>query len=331
MFFAWPEIITNKTIKVTNTIIAVNSHFPSCAFFSICFPIYLIQRSIYLNLSVVLLLILNCTFISEILLNNYIILLKMGNLRNVALMAIVYLSAINKSAKGVELGEQFEPMSVQSSIGNSTIVNECPDQINFVDHNIELQLIDAWEPWCGPCLEDMPHLFELNERYKNLKIISINSSQPGRDFEVLEERGLLDQLPYCIFNVSHQDESYSRTLGRADTRPYYFLLSSDGELLLSSNDLEYIEMAIEGHFQGNHIVVDPVLYEEGQRLTEVLAEVSNDIYFDWNSVSEEDITRVRPELIHRLRDLVEFVWRNDVSSIGFREGYDEWLTYELLE
>jgi len=255
----------------------------------------------------------------------------MGNLRNVALMAIVYLSAINKSAKGVELGEQFEPMSVQSSIGNSTIVNECPDQINFVDHNIELQLIDAWEPWCGPCLEDMPHLFELNERYKNLKIISINSSQPGRDFEVLEERGLLDQLPYCIFNVSHQDESYSRTLGRADTRPYYFLLSSDGELLLSSNDLEYIEMAIEGHFQGNHIVVDPVLYEEGQRLTEVLAEVSNDIYFDWNSVSEEDITRVRPELIHRLRDLVEFVWRNDVSSIGFREGYDEWLTYELLE
>lgn len=46
--------------------------------------------------------------------------------------------------------------------------------INLEDKKGKVVLINLWGIWCIPCIAEMPHLVELQEKYKDLEVIGLN-------------------------------------------------------------------------------------------------------------------------------------------------------------
>ena len=61
------------------------------------------------------------------------------------------------------------------------------DETVFQDYVITM--INFWEPWCGPCVGEMPDLEKLNQDRKDLLILGVYSTQDGAD-KVLKQTGV---------------------------------------------------------------------------------------------------------------------------------------------
>lgn len=70
------------------------------------------------------------------------------------------------------------------------------DISTFADYNITM--INVWEPWCGPCLRELPDIEKLYERYKGngLNVIGV----AGEDQEWVASTAKQNGLTYSIIN-----------------------------------------------------------------------------------------------------------------------------------
>ena len=58
-------------------------------------------------------------------------------------------------------------------------------------------LVNLWATWCSPCIEEMPYLAELQEKYKDRLDIIFISADMEEDvtvpLEILEQRGIMGE------------------------------------------------------------------------------------------------------------------------------------------
>ena len=116
-------------------------------------------------------------------------------------------------------------------------------QIHLSDYRGKVVLLDFWATWCDPCREEVPHLVELQNKYRDrgLQIIGISmddDAEPVRDF-------------YQRFNMN-----YSVVMGNATTGEAYggvlglpiaFLIDRDGRVYskhIGATDISVIEREI---------------------------------------------------------------------------------------
>ena len=75
------------------------------------------------------------------------------------------------------------------------------DETIFMDHKVTM--INFWEPWCGPCVEEMPEIEKLYENYKDkgLQVIGVFASTDQLDDvkEVMSSAGTT--YPICIYDT----------------------------------------------------------------------------------------------------------------------------------
>lgn len=87
-------------------------------------------------------------------------------------------------------------------------------------------LVNYWEPWCGPCVQEMPELSELYEKYKDegLVILGIYSDQ-GDDAEKIVSD---NQIAYPILHSNGDLMKYSTTYF-----PTSYIVDGNGKFLSS--------------------------------------------------------------------------------------------------
>lgn len=82
--------------------------------------------------------------------------------------------------------------------GNSVSLSDFSDA--------KLIMLNFWEPWCGPCVGEMPDLEELYEKYKGSGFVIIGAySTSGMDDEV---RDVMDQCKTTYPIVQSSSEMY---------------------------------------------------------------------------------------------------------------------------
>lgn len=103
------------------------------------------------------------------------------------------------------------------------------------DNKGKVVLINLWAIWCGPCIKEMPHLNEMQEKYKDKDFIILGLNT-GDDFGNKEAQPNIEKfvkkqnLNYPI-GWSHRELTTEFfTLGQMNGIPQSFLINREGKL-----------------------------------------------------------------------------------------------------
>lgn len=142
--------------------------------------------------------------------------------------------ASNSNGASTEQGEKAGAGAEHSGQDGSEVQAALFDTVDiegnaFGDDNIEnakLIMINFWEPWCGPCVAELPELQELYEDYseKGLLILGVfSSSDADEDIKkIIKDKGVAYPVIRCNEALAKYGTAYL---------PTTIFMNADGKLL----------------------------------------------------------------------------------------------------
>jgi thiol-disulfide isomerase/thioredoxin len=111
----------------------------------------------------------------------------------------------------------------------------------------KIVVVDFWATWCGPCVNEAPHMVQLNEKYapKGLMMVGISLDQSQAE---LKEGVQQHRLAWAhFFDGKGWGNRYAKEWG-VNGIPRTFILSPDGEVLWSGHPAQ-IDQPLEKAFK----------------------------------------------------------------------------------
>ncbi len=101
-------------------------------------------------------------------------------------------------------------------------------QVTLSDYKGQFVLLNFWATWCPPCLEEMPSMDEIHQRYqdKGFTVVAVSSDEEGQSIV----QPFIDKLGTTFPILLDTEKSVSGTYG-AINLPLSFLLNRQGEVI----------------------------------------------------------------------------------------------------
>ncbi len=120
----------------------------------------------------------------------------------------------------------------------------------------KVYVVEFWATWCGPCIASMPHLSELQKKYrdKGLTIIGVTSADPRNTLEKVEamvkDKG--DTMGYTVAWDTERktNEAFMRAAGRNGI-PCSFLVNGDGKIAYIGHPMG-LDQTLDEVVKGTH-------------------------------------------------------------------------------
>jgi len=95
-------------------------------------------------------------------------------------------------------------------------------------------LVNLWAIWCGPCITEMPHLREMQEKYKdkNFEVIGLNTGNEDYETESNEKIKIFAEKQKLNYQLGHSDEKMTGEfikLSRQSGIPQSVLINREGK------------------------------------------------------------------------------------------------------
>lgn len=111
----------------------------------------------------------------------------------------------------------------------------------LADYRGKLLVLDFWATWCGPCVQGMPGMQKLHEKYRGrgVEVIGINAWEESNAAAYMKEKGYTYQL---LLKGETVAEAY-----RATTLPTIYVIGRDGRIVFrgTSTDAQVLSALIE--------------------------------------------------------------------------------------
>jgi thiol-disulfide isomerase/thioredoxin len=101
-------------------------------------------------------------------------------------------------------------------------------------------IIEFWATWCPPCRKSIPHLNELNKKYKDKGLVIVGISNESS--ATIEKFTKSNPINYYV--GLDPKSVYSQKLG-VDGIPHAFLLDKTGTIVWDGHPMELTDAAIE--------------------------------------------------------------------------------------
>ncbi len=129
-------------------------------------------------------------------------------------------------------------------------IYDTDERFEFKSRKSELILIDFWGTWCKPCLEDIPHLRKLQQKYsdKSFEILGIASefnNDPLNFRKVLKDLNVI--WPTVMTNFDEKENNLPKLLD-INIFPTYLFVDRNTRVLLRANKLKEIENFLSSYF-----------------------------------------------------------------------------------
>lgn len=158
----------------------------------------------------------------------------------------------------IDLDEEFldeaPPESIEEEQQSLKIGQKVPNLNNLkwikgspIDIGSRLCVVEIWATWCGPCLQSIPHLTQLQARYKD-KIDFVGISQEDEKTVKPFVKKMDSKMDYRVA-IATDDTVYSQYMAGIGGIPHAFLIDDSGKLLWQCHPME-LEAILEGVVNG---------------------------------------------------------------------------------
>ncbi|MEP6946359.1 MAG: TlpA disulfide reductase family protein [Acidobacteriota bacterium] len=124
-----------------------------------------------------------------------------------------------------------------SGIANADIELTDGTKFKIADRKGKVLLVNLWGIWCGPCRAEMPHLVELQARYRDqgFQVIGLNVGDEDQQLEDLDKiKAFGDnnkpQINYELVRAPRETTNQIYRLANFDAVPMSLLIDRDGHL-----------------------------------------------------------------------------------------------------
>ncbi|TWT82219.1 Thiol:disulfide interchange protein TlpA [Planctomycetes bacterium CA13] len=145
-------------------------------------------------------------------------------------------------------------------------------------------VVEFWATWCGPCVMSMPHLAELQNKYRgeNVQIVSISDEDPEEIKEFLknenpEEEKTFDEITSAYSLTTDPDRSSHRDYMEAANQngiPTSFIVGKSGQIEWIGHPMELEEPlaeVVKGDWDRDAF---KKAYQSQQRLQQTMEQIS---------------------------------------------------------
>ncbi|MCA1625409.1 MAG: TlpA family protein disulfide reductase [Acidobacteria bacterium] len=105
----------------------------------------------------------------------------------------------------------------------------------FEDKKGKVVLINLWAIWCGPCIGEMPHLIEMQEKYrdKGFEVVGLNVGDQDGQVEPVDNIKAFAAKMNLNYQLGYADNKFVSDffkISRRDGIPQSLIINREGEL-----------------------------------------------------------------------------------------------------
>jgi thiol-disulfide isomerase/thioredoxin len=200
-------------------------------------------------------------------------------------MAVFSAGLLAASTLAAELGDPAPPLQIGKWIKGKPVDLSAGKGKN-------VYMVEFWATWCGPCKVSIPHLTELQAKYKDkgVVLVSISDEPPTIVEPFVEERG--EKMGYTIAcdDENKTGEAYMKAFDQQGI-PTAFIIDKGGKIVWVGNPLtDHPDEAVEQVLAGTYdLAAAKKKFKEEQDLMRrmMAAQKSMTEYFELASSGED--------------------------------------------
>jgi len=163
----------------------------------------------------------------------------------IAVSAIVALT-LGSAAQAAELGSKAAPLKIAKWVkGEPVDLSKSDGKTVYV--------IEFWATWCAPCRASIPHLTELQKKYKDKHVTVVGVSDESVDTvsKFVEKQG--DKMGYTVAVDDHEKtgKGYMAAFG-LNGIPHAFIVDQQGKIVWHDHPMggidEVLDLVVAGKF-----------------------------------------------------------------------------------
>lgn len=159
----------------------------------------------------------------------------MKTFRFLAATAAVSLAALNLQA--AQLGDPAKPLKIASWVKGK------PVDLAALKGK-QVAVVEFWATWCPPCRASIPHLTQLQKKFKDVVIVGISDEDVATVKKFVEKMG--DKMDYVVA-VDDNDqtgEAYMKAFGIRGI-PHAFVVDKSGRIVWHGHPMGELEKTLE--------------------------------------------------------------------------------------
>ncbi|MCG8409613.1 MAG: TlpA family protein disulfide reductase [Phycisphaerales bacterium] len=144
-----------------------------------------------------------------------------------AIAAALVSSMVCMPVMATEVGDEAPPLKIKEWVKGG------PVELKKGDH---IYVVEFWATWCGPCLKSIPHLTELQKKYKDkgVIVIGVSDEKVSKVRPFVEKKGSQMDYVVAVDDGRQTARAYLQAFGVRGI-PHAFIVGKSGKILWHGN------------------------------------------------------------------------------------------------
>jgi peroxiredoxin len=154
-------------------------------------------------------------------------------------LAVLALGTFLMSSRSADLGMDAPALKIASWIRGGP-VELSPGR------GTNIYVIEFWATWCGPCRVSIPHLTDVQKRFKDrgVVIVGISDEKPDKVKPFVEQQGARMDYVVAVDDSRKTSDAYMKAFGITGI-PHAFIVDKQGRIAWQGHPMMGLEQALE--------------------------------------------------------------------------------------